>query len=407
MSVKNLTFVNNNAPACDDAFLNSAKEEPNNAITSSGQSLTGIGDTQQLAKGISNYSASGNFYGCTNTVDAYTLTPVSPFQGISGYKDGQLFRFRPSATNTTQSPTANVNTQGVKNITKADGSTQVEIGDIDSNQDIELRYDLANDVLVLPKLGVTSFLPRGYISGLETENDAGDTAHDIKFNIGTCRDAVDSLDISLGTALVKQLDAVWTAGTGVGGLSSAVSPAIANTTYHMFVISKPDGTVDAGFDTSVTAVNLLADATGYTKYRRVTSMDTDASANWIQYFQLGDMFTFKTKVLDVNTTTMTTANRTLYTMSTPAGIKVDAYVRVLYNTASLAYFLVTSPDETDEAPSATLAPLATDFDDATQASFSTIFISTNTSSQIGVRSSLAGVVEFQMLVVRYRDFFIN
>jgi len=285
-------------------------------ITSSGQT-TSSADLTQLKKAVSNYSASGNFYSCTNTGDAYTLTPVSPFQGISGYKDGQIFRFRPSATNTTQSPTANFNTQGVKNITKADGATQVEIGDIDANQDIELRYDLANDVLVLPKLGVTSLIPRGYISGLETENDAGDTAHDIKFNIGTCRDAVDSLDISLGTALVKQIDAVWTAGTGVGGRASAVSLS-ANTTYHMFVISKPDGTVDAGFDTSVTAVNLLADATGYTKYRNVWSMDTDASSNWVQYQQNGD----ECQIVPAITDSAGILAFALLTVSTPLGIRV-------------------------------------------------------------------------------------
>jgi len=307
-------------------------------ITSSGQT-TSSADLTQLKKAVSNYSASGNFYSCTNTGDAYTLTPVSPFQGISGYKDGQLFRFRPSATNTTQSPTANVNTQGVKNITKADGSTQVEIGDIDSNQDIELRYDLANDVLVLPKLGVTSFLPRGYISGLETENDAGDTAHDIKFNIGTCRDAVDSLDISLGTALVKQLDAVWTAGTGVGGLSSAVSPAIANTTYHMFVISKPDGTVDAGFDTSLTAVNLLADATGYTKYRRVWSMDTDASSNWTLYKQNGDICSL---VAVGGTFHAGTRAYSLLATPSPTGIKVKGYFS--YAFTSGVTFIVASSD---------------------------------------------------------------
>jgi len=394
MSVKNLTFVNNNPPACDDAFLNSAKEESNNAITSSGQSLTGIGDTQQLAKGISNYSASGNFYGCTNTGDAYTLTPVSPFQGISGYKDGQIFRFRPSATNTTQSPTANVNTQGVKNITKADGSTQVEIGDIDANQDIELRYDLANDVLVLPKLGVTSVIPRGYISGLETENDAGDTAHDIKFNIGTCRDAVDSLDISLGTALVKQLDAVWTAGTGVGGRASAVS-LTANTTYHMFVISKPDGTVDAGFDTSVTAVNLLADATGYTKYRRVWSMYTDGSSNWYQYQQNGDNCQIVPAIVD----SAGILAFALLTVTTPLGIKVLGKFSTYGSSTAAFTYGASNGDLNDNTQIVGQSPGGTE-------NISINFeVTTNTSSQIyeGVVTGSINI-QYQLLTKGWFDY---
>lgn len=347
MSVKNLTFVNNNPPACDDEYLNSVKSEINNAITQSGQSLTGIGDSEQLSKGISNYVASGAFYGCTNTGDAYTLTPLSLFKGITAYKDGQLVRFRPSATNTTQSPTINVNSQGPKNITKADGSTQVDIGDIDTNQDIELRYDLGNDVFVIPKLKSTSLIPTLYIGGISTENDAGDTDHDIKFNIGSCRDIADTQDIILASALVKQLDAVWTAGTGLGGRASAVSLS-ANTTYHMFVIAKVDGTVDAGFDTALNAVNLLSDATGYTKYRRVGSMKTDSSANWLGYNQFEKWFYYKLRKNDLTATSISTS-RTAITLTVPIGIEVIANISANWDDAAEAEVFISSADYEDFA----------------------------------------------------------
>lgn len=398
MSVKNLTFVNNNPPPCDDDFLNSAKEESNNAVTSSGQSLTGIGDTQQLAKGISNYAASGAFYGCTNTGDAYTLSPISPFKGITGYKDGQLFRFRPSATNTTQSPTANINTQGVKNITKADGSTQVEIGDIDSNQDIELRYDLANDVLVLPKIKTTSVIPTLYIGGLKTENDSGDTAHDIKFNIGSCRDIADTQDIVLNSALVKQIDAVWTPGTGVGGRASGVALS-ASTTYHMFVIAKPDGTADCGFDTALNATNLLADATGYTKYRKVGSIITDSSSNIILYEAYptagGSVkYLWKTPILDFNVNDPGTS-AVLFSLTAPTGIKTDVLFNALCKDAPAApatilYF--SSPDATDQAPSLTVSPLANigGVASALQEDLKKYEVTTNTSSQIRMRVNQSG-----------------
>lgn len=380
MSVKNLTFVNNNPPACDDEFLNSVRNETNNAITQSGQSLTGIGDSEQLSKGISNYVASGAFYGCTNVADAYTLTPISPFKGITGYKDGQLVRFRPSATNTTQTPTVNVNSQGVKNITKADGSTQVDIGDIDSNQDIELRYDLANDVFVLPKLGVTSLIPTLYIGGIKTENDSGDTAHDIKFNVGSCRDIADTQDIVLGSAIIKRVDANWAAGTGNGGFPSGIT-LTANTWYYFFVIAKPDGTVDAGFDSSLSATNLLADATGYTKYRRVGSMKTDVSANWLQYYQQKERFILKTSI---SSSTAQNAYPTLTTVDTPVGIITTAILNFIITGNAIVTHGATSPTINDNLQSV----IGTSSSDQKHM---IAYIETNTSSQINEgRTSFSG-----------------
>jgi len=397
MSVNNLTFSDGNPPPCDADFLNSVKEEVNNTVTQSGQSLTGIGDTSQLSKGIANYVSSSAFYSCTNTGDAYTLTPISPFKGITGYKDGQLFRFRPSATNTTQSPTANFNSQGVKSITKADGSTQVDIGQIDLNEDIELRYDLANDVLVIPKLGTSSLFHTWATGGIKTENDSSNPLRNIKFNIGSCRDAADTFDIVFSSALVKQLDAVWAAGTGLGGRASAVS-LTANTTYHLFVISKVDGTTDAGFDTSLSASNLLSDATGYTKYRRVGSMRTDSSSNWLQYYQQGKRFILKASILDLNYVPASNNYPTLSTISTPLGIITTAICECGMSGTTNSTHGVTSAFVND-ASQTVLGETASD------QNFIIVYVDTNTSSQIneGRTATAGGSYTFTLRVLGWID----
>lgn len=163
--------------------------------------------------------------------------------------------------------------------------------------------------------GGTASVPRGYIDGFIMEQDASDTAHDIKVNAGLARDSSNTLDINLYSALVKQIDANWTQGTNQGGFPSGLTLS-ANTWYHFFVIAKSDGTVDAGFDTSLTAVNLLSDATGFTKYRRLGSVLTDASSNIKPFKQKGDHF-FIDKVLD---STSITTTMSPVTVTTPNGV---------------------------------------------------------------------------------------
>ena len=117
-----------------------------------------------------------------------------------------------------------------------------------------------------------------FLTGL-TLAAAADTAHDITIVTGTARDAVNAQFITLGSAITKQIDANWAAGTNAGGFPSGLTIA-SNTWYRVFVIRNPtSGAVDAGFDTSATAATLLADATGFTQYALVGWVLTDGSAN--------------------------------------------------------------------------------------------------------------------------------
>lgn len=130
--------------------------------------------------------------------------------------------------------------------------------------------------------------PTGYLTGCRLLADT-DGDHDIQVSTGGARDATDAANITLASVITKQIDAVWAEGDDAGGFPSGVnsgSPA-ASTWYYFFLIAKTDGTVDAGFDSSSTAANLLSDASTYTYYRHIGSILTDASSNIDKIVSIG------------------------------------------------------------------------------------------------------------------------
>jgi hypothetical protein len=100
------------------------------------------------------------------------------------------------------------------------------------------------------------------------------------------------------STFTKILKASWTIGSGNAGLATGLT-LTKNTWYHVFLISNKKGTVDIGFDTSLTAATLLAAATKFTYYRRIGSIycNTDAceTYKYIEPFiQYGDWFYYCT-----------------------------------------------------------------------------------------------------------------
>jgi len=168
--------------------------------------------------------------------------------------------------------------------------------------------------------------PIGFINGFVI-SQATDTDHDIDFGTGSARSSDNTYNIVETSAKIKQIDANWTAGSNVGGFpSGATLPA--SGTVHCFIIMKSsDGTIDAGFDTSLTATNLLTDATDFDKYRRIGSFITDASSNIIGFTAKesagGGVFTGHT--LHINDLLSETSQSTTMTdldLSVPNGINL-------------------------------------------------------------------------------------
>lgn len=131
-------------------------------------------------------------------------------------------------------------------------------------------------------------LAKSHMPGLMLSNNATDADHDIDIATGEAVDSTASYLLKLTTGLTKQIDAVWAAGTNVGGLFSGA--VAADTWYYVFLIRKDsDGSLDAGFDTDISAANIPA---GYTAYRRIGAVLTDSAANIWPFGQREDRFYF-------------------------------------------------------------------------------------------------------------------
>ena len=219
---------------------------------------------------------------------------------------------------------------------------------------------------------------RGHKWGLRLENDSGDVPHDILINEGECRDYSNVINMVVGSGgLTKRFDADWAEGDNAGGIASGARASAnqldADTFYHLFLIAKPDGTVDAGGDTSDTAANLLADATGYSYYRHIGwfKASDDATPNVVGFihrqingkelFLYHDLNDFT--ALDISVTHSTTvATRTLGGGSNAAGCPKNVFGRfriIAYGGAgaSVSYNLFDTAMATD-TPANNADPLA-------------------------------------------------
>lgn len=370
----NLTDQVNGIDSCDAVLeWNTFKNETQNAILDTGQTLeSGTPANKQLQIAMSIYATSAPYFNCTNTGDAYSLSIVGSKQANNVYVDGELIRFRPSANNTGAS-TISRSGLSVKDIVLQDGTTALPAGSLRTTYDALARYSsaLGKYILLDNSLGdlynvdtssvvtnsvlqydgskwvaVSGFsLPTEYIQGLLLENEAGDTEHDIKVNIGKARAKDDSTDIALNSALIKQIDANWGLGSNAGGFPSGLTLAN-NTEYFVFVISKPDGTSDAGFDNSLTAANLLsgtdAGGAGFTKYKRVGSIFTDGSANilngyWKEISGGGLIFKYSTRVEIFNQPSAGSMPSTFTDLSVLAPANSDAILHIKTDADAVDY----------------------------------------------------------------------
>jgi hypothetical protein len=124
------------------AEFNEIADELENAITTAGLTLASA-DVNQLAKAIASYSAISTFYTDSGVADAYVLTSVGSYKAPTAYTNGMAVRFKPGASNT-GAATVNVAGLGVKNIKKADGTTDLDAGDLPASQDSLIIYDGTN-----------------------------------------------------------------------------------------------------------------------------------------------------------------------------------------------------------------------------------------------------------------------
>ncbi len=246
--------------------------------------------------------------------------------------------------------------------------------------------------------GANTGLLAGQRSGMVLSNGT-DATHDINISAGSRRDSSDTVTILKASAFTKQIDATWTAGTNAGGLASGVSYS-SSTWYHVFVIQHTNGTVDYGFDTSITAANLLS-GSSYTYYRYLGSFLTDSGSAIIAFLQDNDIFSWTDPTVSFTTTTLSTT-RTAAALSVPPGVRSHVYCNTSCTNASATSIYVANGNSTDSAPSSSAAPLASLYCGAgltVQAQVSGI---TDTSSQLQVRATNSSTT-LKLAVIHYRN----
>lgn len=246
----------------------------------------------------------------------------------------------------------------------------------------------------------TSIMPISSLDGLKLSNNGTDANNDIDIATGRCADATGAVEMTLASALTKQLDAAWAVGTNQGGLDTG---AKANSTwYHVWVIKRSDtGVVDVLFSTSASSPTM---PTNYNYKRRIGAIRTNSSGNIIAFLQYNDEFLWKSPAaLDVDTSTLG-ATRTNYTLTNvPSGIVVIANINAHINAASVPQVYISNPNLTDLTPSVTATPLALIGTSASSSGpIANIKVYTDTSAQISARSNVASTT-FRVAVLGWVD----
>jgi hypothetical protein len=260
---------------------NNIASEEENVILDAGITLSGS-DLHQISKAVANYAGSGDYYLDVGGVNAYVLQPIGLKQSPTEYQTGMRARFFPNSSNTNPIVTVNVNSLGEKNIVRSNG-TALTVNEIHVNLENVIVYDGVDFRLVSSAVfGCNDPLSPPFRDCILINNTT-DPAKDIDFGPGYFRATGTDLTFHNVSTITKRTDAPWTEGSGSGGMSGGT--VTASTWYHSFYIAKDDGTVDAGYDSDIDAVNLLAVAAGdgYKHYARRTSVLTDSTANLITF----------------------------------------------------------------------------------------------------------------------------
>lgn len=385
---------------------NDHSDEVEYVVTSSGQSLTGSpkDDTTQMAKASSIYGVIGDYYTDTGTADNYIFTPEGAREMPPIYENGEKVRVILANPN----GGACVAKRGSlldKSIKLEDGTTDPAAGQLPAGKELSFTYSTAGGgkwIFNQP----TGVLPQGYWSGQIPSNNGVDSDHDIDISAGAVRSSDNTQDIILSSTLTKRIDANWAEGNNQGGFPSGLT-LTANTVYHFYTIAKITGQVDGGYDSSLTAANLLADATGYTKYRRRGFIFTDASLNIVGINTTDDYTKLKTPRLITSLTTMPTTQATYPCFPSSPSVKVEALIDCNFTTTGspTLHGYLQSPDNDDFT--ITTSPVLYNFvvdDDLGSEAFQREVI-TNTAGQIAIKADSASGHDCNFLLVGWKNFF--
>lgn len=231
--------------------------------------------------------------------------------------------------------------------------------------------------------------PDNYLSGLTIANDGINPATIFDITAGAAADATNVEIMRLTTGWAKS-NAAWAVGSGFGGIDAG--SIAASTWYHIYLIRRPDtGVVDVLFSTNASAPTM---PTNYTQKRRIGSIKTDGSSNFLAFVQDGDRFMWKAPVLDITATNPGTSAVTRTLASIPTGFRFLALLTVGFGAATPASdnpagVYVSDLSLTDTAP--TVVGPVTILDYSVSSNFfAPAEVVTNTSAQVRSRIQVSG-----------------
>ena len=241
---------------------------------------------------------------------------------------------------------------------------------------------------VITSVGGTT--PGGHIFGLTLSTAGSSATFGVAIGTAASNDTTPSM-MTLASAYTKTTSA-WALGTGNGSLDTG---AIANSTwYHVYLIMRSDtSVVDILISTSASAPTMPA---SYDKKRRIGSMKTNGSAQWVLFSQYGDEFLWDVSVFDINANNPGTSAVTR-TLTIPLGVKVHVIIVVQADTngATDGRVTITSLDKSDEILSNT--GFYNGFNTAQYIIPTSALIRSNTSQQIRSRNSTSSATTYLYL----------
>lgn len=326
--------------------------------------------------------------GVYHTVDTESDAATDNLDTINGGSDGQILILQ------TENSSRDVILTTSGNIVSPNGNVTLA----STSDSVTLVYSGALSKWVIQSASVVdpfiSSMTDRVLNGLKLSNNVSDATNDIDIAAGACVSDDGTTVMSL-SAITKQLDAAWAVGTNQGGLDTG---SIANTTYHVWVINRPDTNVtDVLFSASASAPTMPAN---YTKKKCIGSIIRTGGA--IKAFtQYGNYFEWTSPVVDVDAANPGTSATTRTLNSIPTGVKVRAHIfaGIYGGTTNTIVGYISSLDQTDLAPQATSTAALTGMgnfhgpDAGARWSFTPIDVWTNTSAQVRTRIDASGAAD--------------
>ena len=287
---------------------------------------------------------------------------------------------------------------------KGKGTGTVKLGDAElvfpDSDGAESGYVLQTDSAGTLSFAQAAGLPRGYLSGLAITRSG---ATQFQVAPGTCRDSTNAVDMTIGTNWVKEI-ASGSYAEGNGSTNDGFEAGYPNsfatsTSYHVFVIQKSDGTTDVFGDTSSSATNRPGT---FTYFRRIGSFTTESgtATNMLADTRDGDTVIYSTVIDEGATVTGTEAQSVVVTV--PSGVLVTAIVNVVAGDADAGIINIHSIAG-DSGAATTANGLANLAFEATGQAGGQFRVLTNTSAQVGYRSTNSSLDTFEVGTVGYID----